>query len=373
MVYQDHLTKFCVLRPLTSKRAAGVAFQLLDIFLLLGAPCVLQSDNGSEFTAHVITELKVLWPELVMVHGKPRHPQSQGSVERAKCDIKDMLVCWLGDNNTTEWTVGLKFVQFQKNSSLHSGIKCSPFAALLGSGARTGLSSSSLPPEILHRLQSEDDLLAAIPMPVPGEDVDHVTTATDSSVSDPATLPNSQTTSDEVTMNAQVELVSSRQQAIQIQRKRANEAQTMQAERMVKRSKRIFAPVQVGDNVTISIPHVDRGRTDPRNIIGVVTECSDNDIDSIAVKGGTLSGKYPRNQIGVCATKLYSADDFNTENTVSLRQAVQLESKCGGQGFTKCNCADSKHCQTNRCRCFKAKMQCNSRCHSTLPCTDKLS
>ncbi|XP_041369797.1 KRAB-A domain-containing protein 2-like [Gigantopelta aegis] len=45
MVYQDHLTKFCVLRPLTSKRAAEVAFQLLDIFLLLGAPCVLQSDN----------------------------------------------------------------------------------------------------------------------------------------------------------------------------------------------------------------------------------------------------------------------------------------------------------------------------------------
>ena len=114
MVYQDHLTKFCVLRPLTSKRAAEVAYQLLDIFLLLGAPEILQSDNGSEFTAGVITELKLLWPDLVMVHGKPRHPQSQGSVERANCDIKDMLVAWLSDNNTTDWTVGLKFVQFPK-------------------------------------------------------------------------------------------------------------------------------------------------------------------------------------------------------------------------------------------------------------------
>lgn len=53
MVYQDHLTKFCVLRALTSKRAAEVAFQLTDIFLLLGAPVILQSDNGSEFTAKV--------------------------------------------------------------------------------------------------------------------------------------------------------------------------------------------------------------------------------------------------------------------------------------------------------------------------------
>jgi hypothetical protein len=36
--YQDHLTKFAVLRPLTSKLAAEVGFQLLDIFLLFGAP-----------------------------------------------------------------------------------------------------------------------------------------------------------------------------------------------------------------------------------------------------------------------------------------------------------------------------------------------
>lgn len=49
MVYQDHLTKFCVLRPLSSKRANEVAYQLMDIFLLFGAPQILQSDNGSEF------------------------------------------------------------------------------------------------------------------------------------------------------------------------------------------------------------------------------------------------------------------------------------------------------------------------------------
>lgn len=64
MIYPCHLTKFCVLRPLHSKRAAEVAFQLLDIFLLFGAPCILQSDNGSEFTAEIIRELKDLWPHV---------------------------------------------------------------------------------------------------------------------------------------------------------------------------------------------------------------------------------------------------------------------------------------------------------------------
>lgn len=112
MVYQDHLTKYCVLRPLSTKRAAEVAYQLMDIFLLFGAPQILQSDNGSEFTAFVISELKLLWPDLLMVHGKPRHPQSQGSVERLNCDVKDMLIAWLGDNKSTDWPVGLKFVQF---------------------------------------------------------------------------------------------------------------------------------------------------------------------------------------------------------------------------------------------------------------------
>ena len=46
-----------------------------------------------------------MWPQLHLVHGKPRHPQSQGSVERANSDIKDMLAAWLTDNNTQDCMV----------------------------------------------------------------------------------------------------------------------------------------------------------------------------------------------------------------------------------------------------------------------------
>ena len=88
MVYQDHMTKFVVLWPLKSKRETDVAMQILDIFHLFGAPNILQSDNGAEFTVSIISQLKDLWPECKVVHGKPRHPQSQGSVDRANADIK---------------------------------------------------------------------------------------------------------------------------------------------------------------------------------------------------------------------------------------------------------------------------------------------
>ena len=117
IVYQDHLNKFCVLRSLTSKRAAKVSYQLMDVFVLFGPPTILQSDNGSEFTANIITELKQLWPDMKLVHGKPRHPQSQGSVERANGVIKDMLLAWLSDNNSKDWTTGIKFILFHKNSA----------------------------------------------------------------------------------------------------------------------------------------------------------------------------------------------------------------------------------------------------------------
>jgi len=49
MVYQDHLTKFVILRPLTRKRAEEVAYVLIDIFTTFGAPAILQSDNGSYY------------------------------------------------------------------------------------------------------------------------------------------------------------------------------------------------------------------------------------------------------------------------------------------------------------------------------------
>ena len=68
-MYQDHLTKFSVLSPGKSKCPTDVAAQLVDVFHLLGAPAIFQNDNDTEFTAHVISEIKDFWSALAMVHG----------------------------------------------------------------------------------------------------------------------------------------------------------------------------------------------------------------------------------------------------------------------------------------------------------------
>jgi hypothetical protein len=457
MVYQDHLTKFCVLRPIASKRAAEVAFQLLDIFLLLGSPHILQSDNGCECTASVITELKIMWPELLMVHGKPRHPQSQGSVERLNCDVKDMLIAWLGDNNSTNWPTGLKFVQFSKNSSYHTGIKQTPYKALFGSEPRVGLRSTSLPTEVLERMTTESDLFAALQestteglissaassqpidysqsststsaysdqsqvaasqpishgqpssaaefsaqsqvatsQPIDrgqpstaaafsdqsqaasSQPVDETQMSLDAEAADQSQAAGSyqlreQLTSDQATSSHTSDVLEQRRIRINHQRKRARESMQQQAERMVKRSRIEHTPGDVGDNVTIPIPLVDRGRGDPRNILGVIVDRDENDLYRISVRAGVLHGKYSRNQFDLCAQKLLTVSDVCQDNEVSLRVAVQSESKCGGQGFAKCNCGAGVHrCSSNRCKCFRLKLKCNSRCHGSLSCDNKL-
>ena len=46
-----------------------------------------KSDNGLEFVASVIKELVARWPGTNIILGRPRHPQSQGAVERGNQDL----------------------------------------------------------------------------------------------------------------------------------------------------------------------------------------------------------------------------------------------------------------------------------------------
>ncbi|CAG8784085.1 17685_t:CDS:2, partial [Rhizophagus irregularis] len=77
---------------LTSKRAIEVAAYLFELFHFLGSPpTILQSDNGKEFCAGVIKELIEMWPTVMIINGRPRHPQSQGLVERANGILQQKL------------------------------------------------------------------------------------------------------------------------------------------------------------------------------------------------------------------------------------------------------------------------------------------
>lgn len=104
----------------------------MDIFTIFGAPSILHSDNGREFVNKVIVELANLWDGIKLVHGKPRHSQSQGSVVRANQDVQHILATLMETKKKKNWSQELKFVQMMKNRSYHSGIQQTPFEALCG-------------------------------------------------------------------------------------------------------------------------------------------------------------------------------------------------------------------------------------------------
>ena len=92
---------------------------------------------------------------------------------------------------------------------------------------------------------------------------------------------------------------------------------------MVKRTRVELKAGVAGDNVAVPISLVDRGRGDPRNILGVIVNRDlDTDQYIIAVKAGVLHGQYSRNQFDLCSQRLLTLDDVNKENQVSLRTAV---------------------------------------------------
>jgi hypothetical protein len=159
MNYTDHGTKLCWLRPLANKEATTVARALLEIFCMQGFPCILQSDNGREFVNRIIGCLMSTVPNCTILRGRPRHPQSNGGVERCNGTVKPMLGKWMQENGTSNWSLGVHVVQMCKNSMHHKTVSSTPYMLVYGQQMRRGLGLSSLlPKSLVANLKDEEDL-----------------------------------------------------------------------------------------------------------------------------------------------------------------------------------------------------------------------
>jgi hypothetical protein len=89
-----------------------------------------------------------------------------------------------------------------------------------------------------------------------------------------------------------------------LKRKLAGQNLNKQAIKMVNRGNGILPPVNVGDNVLVAIPSVDRGRGDAANLLAVIIEEKDKKF-RIATKEGVLNTWLERNSMA--STKYCSA------------------------------------------------------------------
>ncbi|XP_049742807.1 SCAN domain-containing protein 3 [Elephas maximus indicus] len=158
MHYQDLHTKLSFLRSLKSKSPKEVAHALLDIFTIIGAPSVLQSDNGREFSSQIVSELNNIWPELKIVHGNPWTCQSQNSMEKANVDIQNRIISWMQANNSSHWAEFLWFIQMTQNQPCHRDMQQTPCEGTFSPEAKLGLSHSQLTEELVAGLNTENEL-----------------------------------------------------------------------------------------------------------------------------------------------------------------------------------------------------------------------
>lgn len=159
-----------------------------------------------------------------------------------------------------------------------------------------------------------------------------------------------------------------------LKRQRASAVQFKQGERMKKYAggrPDTYTALIVGTVVKVSVNKVDRGKTDPLHVPGVVVAVTDHNNYRIACKGGILKDCLSRGDLIVEEKQtalLYGLEEYTTTadistiKTISVRQALANISPVGGQGVFKCSCKGK--CDSNKCACFKASHICNSRCHS---------
>lgn len=128
-----------------------------------------------------------------------------------------------------------------------------------------------------------------------------------------------------------------------------------------------LSQVDVGANVLIPVPSVDRAKTDFRNVIGLVMD-ENAGFYRIGTSDGILPTKYVRSQFLPCPTQFLKPEDV-PNRTTTLRSAATAESNTTGQGHVHCACA--KGCTTKQCKCRQLFRVCNSRCHNSMPCKNK--
>ena len=124
---------------------------------------------------------------------------------------------------------------------------------------------------------------------------------------------------------------------------------------------------EVGDAVTVRVPHEDRGPCDQQRVPGVVVKISNNS-HKIRTEYGVLKTQYRTDELEKNAVKVVGLDGWEDDAVISLREAAKrFNHRKDDVAVCKCKFG----CNNNKCRCFKTNLACSSRCHNGTSCNNK--
>ncbi|XP_065909687.1 uncharacterized protein [Dysidea avara] len=368
--YKDHFSKFSILWAQSRKCAAETVLCLQRyVFAYLGVPKILQSDHGREFNNELFETIVHEWSqETILIRGRPRHPQSNGCVEKANGVVKHMLTSLMADMKTTEWVQFLPRVQFTINKQPHATIKTSPYQVVFG------LDPSSEPVKGMCLAEEE-----TIIMDPPTETDDLTELGNTDSYSDPVTkatqpeVAKARTCVGDTEFRQQTPIIPAENEdrhheVRQFAKKNiANSAAKMK--KLYDNSKRIKAvKFKIGDGVTVRIPRHDRGVGDLRRIPGVVV-AKQHGSYKIKTEYGLLKGRCRTDQLQKCFHATVQTTGWEDDPTIALRSAAKKFNR-RKTDVSHCNCKSG--CVNGKCVCFKSKVKCTTYCHKGTRCKNSV-
>ena len=119
---EDHFSKFHIVWAMEHKSSDEVTEGLRRfVFPYFGLPLIFQCDNGREFKNQQVRELINDWEgDCKIIHGRPRHPQSQGLVEQANGTLERMLASFMVQFNDNDWEGFLPKIMYNLNTQQSS-------------------------------------------------------------------------------------------------------------------------------------------------------------------------------------------------------------------------------------------------------------
>ena len=162
-------------------------------------------------------------------------------------------------------------------------------------------------------------------------------------------------------------LLEERSKTIEEGRRAAKRGQGKQINRMIHQSNKRIKLFNIGENVLLPIPEVDkRSPFDPQNIPGVVLSSTVDGFYQIGTSAGRLENHYTAGQFEPSLSFFLTHEDVPDKN-VTLRAAILHSSLGSHKQF--CNCTSG--CLSNKCKCRKLRRTCTSKCHKALTCHNK--
>ncbi|CAJ0915791.1 unnamed protein product, partial [Mesorhabditis belari] len=251
---------------------ACILWRFVGVYLFTWIANKKRSDNGKEFAKRLVKELVNRWPSCRIVHGRPRHSQSQGSVGRANQDVEKILCTQLREQQSTRWARILPIVQSMKNQRYHRGIGRSPYEAMFGRKMQLGfLDTIALSNAERSIDDNEQDTIQHF-FPETDDEEDAIAIAKEKE-----------------------EDFVQRDKEIWHHRNGAALQQQKQAENRLEKSKNRFGAVEVGQTVRLPIDAVDRPKIGHSTLFGVVME-ENQGFYQIGTTNGILQQKLTRNQ-----------------------------------------------------------------------------